>query len=67
MKTKLSWSPGKSKEGVYVVKAHMGRRPTFLTPAEFFEKTPENRRPTSVSAQKIKSNASKLFKKAHVI
>lgn len=33
IKTKLSWSPSKNKEGVYVVKARLGKKLPSLTPA----------------------------------
>jgi hypothetical protein len=67
LKTKLSWSPNKNKSGIYMVKASLSKKPVHLAPLELNDKNNENKRPTSLSAQKIKANADKLFRNAHVI
>ena len=65
VKTKHSWSPGKVQENVYVVRAKVGKKlPSRLHP-EGEEKFSEGLRPSSLSTQKIKNGAPKLFKNAH--
>lgn len=48
-------------------KARLGKKPLHLTPLDLNDKNLENKRPTSLSVQKNKVNADKLFRNAHLI
>ena len=67
VKTKLSFSPTKTKENVYVVKAKVGKKLHSNLFCQAADKDYDYKRPTSLSSSKNKPNASKLFKNAHKI
>ena len=65
VKTKLSFSPGKNKQSIFLVRGHAGKKQHVEGQTSSEDKKVENLRSTSHSVHKKKANPSKLFKDAH--
>jgi len=67
IKTQLSFSPNKISDNVFTMRARIGKKNRILNPKISTNQDTENNRPFSLSAQKNKVSASKLFRDAHKI